>query len=260
MIYVITHKKFNNEFINSSFYKILHVGTNDNYENYYLLDTTGDSISSKNESYCELTGIYWLWKNALSDNGNGIVGIDHYRRYFVSRMDFLKYLYLKTDLKVANEKCIRSALCSHDIILPPKKQIHMTVKEFYADAHFIEDLYAARKAIEIVSPDIISSFDTVMGERFLYYANMLICNQKVYSEYCEWLFEILRIVEEGNDCSKYVDAYQKRVYGFLSERLLQVWVKYKKYNIYEMPVINPEEERQTILVRVKNHFKRKREK
>ena len=41
-------------------------------------DNTGDNISLKNRSYCELTTQYWAWKNAEAD----YYGFCHYRRFF----------------------------------------------------------------------------------------------------------------------------------------------------------------------------------
>lgn len=59
-IFVMTHKQF--EAPTDSMYVPLQVGHAISPELGYLADDTGDSISRKNKSFCELTGIYWLWK------------------------------------------------------------------------------------------------------------------------------------------------------------------------------------------------------
>ena len=75
-MYVMTHKKIAP--IASSIYHILHVGKKGKEDLGYPGDDTGDNISEKNTNYCELTGMYWLWKNCNCD----IIGICHYRRFF----------------------------------------------------------------------------------------------------------------------------------------------------------------------------------
>ena len=73
-IYVMTHKEIDE--IGDEMYIPLHVGRASGKTFGYTGDDTGDHISEKNPYYCELTGIYWLWKNVRCD----IVGICHYRR------------------------------------------------------------------------------------------------------------------------------------------------------------------------------------
>lgn len=48
----------------------------------------------------------------------------------------------------------------------------------------------------------------------------------IFNEYCSWLFDILDEVEKSIDTSNY-DSYQSRVLGFLSERMLSIFVQYK---------------------------------
>jgi hypothetical protein len=77
-IIVCCHKK--DVHAASDVYMPLHVGkaTSDK-ELGIASDNTGDNISHKNGSYCELTGMYWAWKN-LKDAD--YIGLSHYRRYF----------------------------------------------------------------------------------------------------------------------------------------------------------------------------------
>ena len=66
-IYIITHKKFNEPKLED--YKPLQVGFQNDLG--YLRDNKGDNISDKNKNYCELTGLYWIWKN---DKKSDILG------------------------------------------------------------------------------------------------------------------------------------------------------------------------------------------
>ena len=69
---------------------------------------------------------------------------------------------------------------------------------------------------------------------------MLVTKKEVFDRYCEWLFDILFEAEKRIDISEY-NPYQKRIYGFLAERLLIVWIHYNKIKVFEMGVVNTEE-------------------
>ena len=78
-LFTITHKQFTPP--PDSMYVPLHVGRVNTEDLGYLGDNTGESISSKNPFYCELTGMYWIWKN---EKNADYVGICHYRRYLIN--------------------------------------------------------------------------------------------------------------------------------------------------------------------------------
>lgn len=59
-IIIATHKQYH--FPSDSIYLPLHVGKVDKKDLGLNGDDTGDNISAKNASYCELTGLYWAWK------------------------------------------------------------------------------------------------------------------------------------------------------------------------------------------------------
>ena len=65
---------------------------------------------------------------------------------------------------------------------------------------------------------------------------MFVMRREFLDAYCAWLFPVLLDVEERLDISGY-DAYNSRVFGFLSERLLDVWIVTNRVPYTELPVL-----------------------
>ena len=180
-------------------------------------DDQGDNISSKNKNYCELTGLYWLWKN----NNSRVVGLAHYRRYFEGgggcQIDV-------SGEPVADARWLASELEGFRVILPkPRNYLIESVRSQYRNAHYEEDYKALRGAVKKISPDYMDDFDSVFSGTKLSLFNMFVMRREDLDSYCSWLFSVLAEVELTIDISGY-GQYQSRVYGFMAERLLNVWV------------------------------------
>ena len=75
-IIVATHKKY--KMPKDDIFLPLHVGNQGKESIGFICDNTGENISVKNPFWCELTGLYWAWKNLKCD----YLGLVHYRRHF----------------------------------------------------------------------------------------------------------------------------------------------------------------------------------
>lgn len=214
-IYVMTHKKI--EPIENDIYIPLHVGRHGKESLGYIGDDTGESISEKNSNYCELTGLYWLWKNVDCD----IIGVCHYRRFFTRHEQILDREYIENTLHI------------YDAIIPDSRcSAEGNVKLHYGARHMIEDLMLCGEVIGEIYPEYNNAFEIVMNANLISVGNMWITRKEIFDKYCQWLFDILFEVEKRIDFSKY-DEYQGRVMGFLSERLFRVWLIMQEYNIRE---------------------------
>ena len=254
MIYVITHKAFNDELLKNTEYTVLHVGLNDNCKPAYIRDDTGDNISEKNPHYCELTGLYWIWKNC-NETGSEPVGLVHYRRFFTYPIDDFLYTYFGRTPRILKGLDIKKNLETYDVVLPKPEKIYRTVEEFYKDHHNPDDLITVRNVIGQLFPDYLTTYDKVLHEHYFYFANMIITKKEVLDHYCEWLFTIMTEVEKLIDGSEIKDSYQSRIYGFISERLLQVWVEHNKLRVKTYPVYNTEERKMTVFKKNLNRMK-----
>ena len=215
----------------SSIYTPIQVGYAQTINSSFLRDDSGDNIAAKNSSYCELTALYWAWKNLNTD----IVGLCHYRRFFGSP---LFQIGRKKDF--INESQIKVLMKEHDIILPKKRHYWIETRESqYAHAHHIEDLRVTESVLLEKYPSYLPEWKQMLASRSGHICNMFIMRKDLLDEYCSWLFDILFEVEKRLDISSY-SKNDKRVFGFLGERMLDVWVAARKLRYAEVPMINLE--------------------
>ena len=197
-------------------------------------DNTGDNISKKNKNYCELTCLYWAWKNLQAD----YVGLCHYRRHFAMAKGKDKWE------NIADSVFLKKIFMHYDAVLPKKRNYFIeTTYQQYIHAHNKQDLEKTEEIIAEFYPEYLPAYKRVMGDTKGHRFNMVIIKKNFFDSYCEWLFDILFKLEERLDISEYSD-YDKRVFGFISERLLDVWLetteKQQGIKYTELPVINME--------------------
>lgn len=206
----------------------------------FLRDDDGDSISSKNQSYCELTAQYWAWKNCEAD----YYGFLHYRRYFnfsdshfaVHHEPFIfgDVVLDSNDDRALETICfeenrMREVIGAHDFIAP-ESVVSMggeSVYEQYRSSagHHIEDFDVVLRAIEHRYPEIWPSAKKYIEQQRLYVCNMFIMKKQLFEDYSAFLFDVLSVHEESVDTSHYT-VVGRRVAGYLAERICGIYLTY----------------------------------
>lgn len=201
------------------------VGATQNYREgiNYQRDDEGENISDKNPYYNELTAMYWAWKN-LDDVD--AVGLVHYRRYFIKSKNAKLNNVLET-------KDIEKLFKACDVIVPQKRNYYIeTNYSHYVHAHVEEPIDLVRRIIQKSYPCYLPSFEAVMKKRSAHMFNMFVMKKDVFNQYCKWLFDILFQLEESLDISAY-SIQEARVFGYISELLLDVWLKQNQIDFVE---------------------------
>lgn len=215
-IFTMTHKKFAPP--QEPEYIPLHVGRASSADIGYLGDDTGDSISGQNNYFGELTGVYWVWKNIQDAD---IIGICHYRRYFLNK-----------DRQLMSCQEYQDILGKYDIIVSNQMNAGVSYQDYYAEAHNVEDLFTAGRVLKEKYPEYAPYFDAALAGSSYYYGNLMVTTRQLFQSYAAWLFDILFEVQKRIDVSAY-DLYNQRVFGFLSEQMLKVWIDKNKLKVYE---------------------------
>lgn len=163
-----------------------------------VTDGTGDNISAKNRQFCELTALYWIWKNA----GEDIVGLAHYRRHFILRPDWVERM-------LANRV---------DVILPVPLYVAPNLRENFRKRHDPADWDHMMAYLRERNPQEAEEAEAFFEKSQYSPCNMFIMRREVLDELCGWLFPILFAVAELGGIKE--DNYGNRYPGFLSERLI----------------------------------------
>lgn len=234
-IFIISHKPIE-AITDQPIYEILLVGQAVKLkDNRYYRDDQGINISQKNWMYNELTGVYWVWKNVNTD----IIGICHYRRYFVSPLGKIVNLLFHKNTNFLREKNVKRILQSYQAIVHNKTYFRSNNKDQFCmnlNPIFLE---ITEIAISEICPEYLNAYRKVLERKYAHLLNMVITKKKIFDRYCEWLFPILFRVEEEL-VKNYSDIELSRSIGMIGERLLDVWLFYNEIKLKECFTINTE--------------------
>lgn len=229
-VVIATHKKY--DMPSDKMYLPLQVGAEGKNDLGYEKDNTKDNISLKNPYFCELTGLYWAWKNLKED----YIGLAHYRRHFASKKINKKDLFNSVLTKDEASKLLNNT----DIIVPKKRNYYIeNLYSHYEHTMYIEPLDITGQILQERYPEYMLEFDKLKTRRSAHMFNMFIMKKDKLDEYCTWLLDILFELEKRVDNSKY-DSFHARFYGRVSELLLDVWLNTKGYSYKEVKVISME--------------------
>lgn len=233
-IIVVTHKPY--AMPTSDLYLPVRVGAVDKDNFGFTPDDGGDNISDKNPCFCELTGLYWAWKNLDCD----YLGLVHYRRYFAGKEKFIVNGKVK---KVLSKEELEHLLEITDIILPRKRNYYIeSLYSHYAHTMFVEPLDITGQIIAERYPEYSAEFAALKKRKTAHMFNIFVMKREILNQYCAWLFDILFELEKRVDVKQYSD-FHARFYGRVSELLLDVWLRtnhleYKEVKVTSMEKVN----------------------
>ncbi len=201
----------------------------------YQRDDTGENISSANPRMCELTAIYWAWKNLDAD----YVGLVHYRRHFTVAKRIRRLKGKEKFPMVLSKDETERILKQYDLILPNKRKYYIeSIRSHFLHLPYTydKDLEVLGKTIKKLTPDYFDAYETVMNRRWAHMFNMFVMKKDRFDKYCEWLFPILQEVDSKIDVTDYTPM-EARAVAYLGEFMLDIWNEKNKIPYKEVDVM-----------------------
>lgn len=209
-----------------------------------LGDDTGDNISNKRGSFCELTVQYWAWKNVDAD----YYGLCHYRRYlsFAKKkfdVDFRNQIVEQTLSKRSAKKynlCSKESeedlICSYDAVvaeyadienIATPQGIKSSVYEHWKgwSGVLIErrTLDQLVKLIDTLYPQYSKDAQAYLSGKLYRGYNCFILKKDLFFSLCQFQFDILFQLEKKID-STYYSETMARTIGFMGELLYGIFM------------------------------------
>lgn len=212
-------------------------------------DDTGNNISKENRKFCELTALYWAWKNYDKLGNPDYIGFMQYRRHLIFDDDFEAsglekswgcYCFDAADeeycrrLKLSGKE-IAAYIKAHpaDILTTREVVFEQTVAAHYAKTlSFLnpKDLETCIEKTGEIFPDDAIVARHYMKSKKHYWYHCFVMKKEVFFEYCRWLFAILQATEKEINYRGYPLA-AKRTIAYLGERLWGVFLNRKKKSL-----------------------------
>jgi hypothetical protein len=251
-----THKRY--RMAEDPMYIPIHCGACDKESIGYAGDDTGEHISERNPYYCELTAVYWAWKNIEAD----YIGISHYRRYFTASSR-TSYLLKGKWNSILSEREAEHLFSDTDIIVPNKRWYLIETNEGHyghSSKYRSNELPLMGHIIEErCATEYVNAFQTVLNRRWAHMFNMYIMKKDCFDAFCEWMFDLLFVFEDRLDRSEYTENENR---AYIDELMLDIWLtangmEYKECNAMFMEKQNWFKK---IVAMVKRKFEKQTEK
>ena len=214
-----------------------------------IRDNTGDNISLKNREYCELTGIYWAWKNYDKIGNPDYIGFMSYRRFLIfNEYEYDKYsqnchekayreIFVNNiDEEILNTygvnyQYINDYIDKYDVILPLKSELKLVntnnAREDYEKnipGVNVKDYDAMVDVILRLYPEYKKYIFEQMNTSRRYFYQLFIIKKDLFFDYCNFLFSVLKEMESIVDVSSY-SINGKRTLGYLGEALFDCYMR-----------------------------------
>lgn len=254
---LVAHHK-NGYIYNDIIHEPIHVGSELSKVNLDILqDNLGNNISHLNQFYCEMTATYWAWKNISSD----YIGICHYRRYFfnkkncvISKKDFkysllkiksllfkdYKGSFFKNQITIKNNNKTKfisqftmwlsdHVNSSNTDIYALKPVIHFNNTNFHFFSELgVDYLKQLKNIVKLSHNEYYYSLNLTLTSNKLHYANMIIMKSEYFSEYCDFVFDVLKQHVELNDKTMLNNDSYLRIPGYMAELLTSTFILNKQ--------------------------------
>lgn len=124
-------------------------------------------------------------------------------------------------LDVKKEDLLRFDKNDIDVVLPYPTVHYPNINEHHKRYLKQQDWDAMMQALKELAPEYAKRLPEIFEKQFFYNYNMLIAKEKVFKDYCDWLFPILQRTEELSvpKGSERADRY----IGYLGENLTTLY-------------------------------------
>ncbi|GHT55451.1 hypothetical protein AGMMS50233_05420 [Endomicrobiia bacterium] len=199
-------------------------------------DDTGDSISQLNSDFCELTGIYWAWKNYDELGNPDRIGFMRYRRQFI--FDSINNLSNNYSGAIVNfdrfdDNTLRAIKCSPEIVIEIVSKYDfiaaspvdddMTVYKHFDKYHNADEITFCLNVIKQRYKEIYPYAEQFFNQNLNSCCNMFIMKRDMFFEYCKFVFDIAFDFVKNFDRSNY--SFEDRRL-FVMERITGLYLYY----------------------------------